>query len=278
VLKYKFFSLLGALAMAAFLIGGASSARATELNFGASAPSGCATNLVGGDEGYVCYNNQTFTSGGYTFTANGYAADVNMMNVNQPFTTATALTWKSGNGTSESGLGENATPPSDLMGNNNVACTDNPGGGNPSTPCEIGVNASVGITTSAAIITDVQVGSAQSGYEQFQVWTTSDGMTWTQYGGSSNNYTWSTCPNQVSTDLCEIDLTTAVMGVGVVDLAGTPPSDTLVTAVSYNAVPAPPIGRGLPIILSVGGLLFGSWLLDRSKKRRLPGAIGHAAA
>jgi hypothetical protein len=32
------------------------------------------------------------------------------------------------------------------------------------------------------------------------------------------------------------------------------------------AVPAPPIGRGLPVLLAVGGLLFGAKLLERSKK------------
>jgi hypothetical protein len=33
-------------------------------------------------------------------------------------------------------------------------------------------------------------------------------------------------------------------------------------------VPAPVIGRGLLILLTVGGVLFGSELLERSKKRR----------
>jgi hypothetical protein len=36
-----------------------------------------------------------------------------------------------------------------------------------------------------------------------------------------------------------------------------------------GAVPAPVIGRGLPVILAVGGLLFAAKLLERSKKRRL---------
>jgi hypothetical protein len=43
--------------------------------------------------------------------------------------------------------------------------------------------------------------------------------------------------------------------------------------VSYNytpvAVPAPLIGRGLPVLLAVGGLLFGAKLLERGKRRRL---------
>jgi hypothetical protein len=36
-----------------------------------------------------------------------------------------------------------------------------------------------------------------------------------------------------------------------------------------GAVPAPPIGRGLPVLLAVGGLLFGAKLLERGKRRRL---------
>ena len=36
-----------------------------------------------------------------------------------------------------------------------------------------------------------------------------------------------------------------------------------------GAVPAPPIGRGLPVLLAVGGLLFGAKLLERGKRRKL---------
>lgn len=42
--------------------------------------------------------------------------------------------------------------------------------------------------------------------------------------------------------------------------------------VIYNytaAVPAPLIGRGLPVLLAVGGLLFGAKLLERGRRRRL---------
>jgi hypothetical protein len=41
-------------------------------------------------------------------------------------------------------------------------------------------------------------------------------------------------------------------------------------------VPAPLIGRGLPVLLAVGGMLFGAKLLERSKKRRSPGTAAHA--
>jgi hypothetical protein len=43
-------------------------------------------------------------------------------------------------------------------------------------------------------------------------------------------------------------------------------------------VPAPPIGRGLPVLLAVGGMLFGAKILGCSTKRRSRGtAIPHAA-
>jgi hypothetical protein len=35
-----------------------------------------------------------------------------------------------------------------------------------------------------------------------------------------------------------------------------------------GAVPAPLIGRGLPVLLAVGGLLFGAKLLERGKRHR----------
>ena len=38
---------------------------------------------------------------------------------------------------------------------------------------------------------------------------------------------------------------------------------------TLDAVPAPLIGRGLPVLLAVGGLLFGAKLLERGKRHRL---------
>jgi hypothetical protein len=44
-------------------------------------------------------------------------------------------------------------------------------------------------------------------------------------------------------------------------------------------VPAPLIGRGLPVLLAVGGILFGAKLCEGGKRRRsLRTAIPHAAA
>jgi len=50
---------------------------------------------------------------------------------------------------------------------------------------------------------------------------------------------------------------------------------TLSNARFYNAVPAPAIGHGLPVILALGGLVFGAKLWERSKKRF---SVGTAAA
>jgi hypothetical protein len=49
---------------------------------------------------------------------------------------------------------------------------------------------------------------------------------------------------------------------------------TFTNTVTYTytpvaAVPAPSIGRGLPVLLAVGGLLFGAKLLERGKRRGL---------
>jgi hypothetical protein len=44
--------------------------------------------------------------------------------------------------------------------------------------------------------------------------------------------------------------------------------DTLSYSYTYSVVPAPVIGRGLPVALAAGGLLFGAKLVEGSKKRR----------
>lgn len=41
---------------------------------------------------------------------------------------------------------------------------------------------------------------------------------------------------------------------------------------TFTAVPAPLIGRGPPVLLAVGGVLFGAKLLERSRKGRSPAA------
>jgi hypothetical protein len=48
---------------------------------------------------------------------------------------------------------------------------------------------------------------------------------------------------------------------------GTPDADSFTLII--GAVPAPLIGRGLPVLLAVGGALFGAKLLERRKTRRL---------
>jgi hypothetical protein len=263
--KFKLLSLFGTLAMVALTAGGTGWAMAAEIIFGnsTSVPSGCATNAVGGDEGFVCNNGLTFTSGGTTLTATGFSGQ---------FTGATALTWKGetipvSNGLDESGLGENASGPntSGAGGTNTQACTDNAGAGG-STPCEIGNNASV-LVTSTTALTDVLVGSVQSP-ERFEVFTaTTIGGSLTQLGGvwTSANCTFD------GTGLCTFNnLPTGTREVGVLDLASSPAgsaSDVLITAVSV--VPSPLIGHGLLVLLAIGGVLFGGKLLESLKKHRL---------
>lgn len=53
----------------------------------------------------------------------------------------------------------------------------------------------------------------------------------------------------------------------------------LINELDSNIAPAPPIGQGLPVVLAVGGLLFGARLWQRSKGRRSLGPVmPHAAA
>jgi hypothetical protein len=47
-------------------------------------------------------------------------------------------------------------------------------------------------------------------------------------------------------------------------------------AIASNAVPAPLIGRGLPAILAVGGILFSAKLFERRKKRRSLATLSQA--
>jgi hypothetical protein len=46
-------------------------------------------------------------------------------------------------------------------------------------------------------------------------------------------------------------------------------ADSFTLQIGPAAVPAPLIGRGLPVLLAVGGLLFGAKLLERSKRHGL---------
>jgi PEP-CTERM motif len=150
------------------MIAGSGSPKAAEIDFGALTPTGFGgCSLHAGDAGFVCPNGISFSANGSTFTATGYAT-VSAGNV---FTTATALTFKPEtsppgpptNGFDESGLGENATAPT----NPATACSDGP-------TCEIGGPGGTGGTAAVLIqgnnpITDVIIGSVQSG-ENFKVY------------------------------------------------------------------------------------------------------------
>jgi hypothetical protein len=63
-----------------------------------------------------------------------------------------------------------------------------------------------------------------------------------------------------------------ITGAGVTFVTGFAPFPV-------QAVPAPLVGHGLPLVLAVGGVLFGAKLRERRRKRRSFGtAIPHAAA
>ncbi len=278
MLQPKFLVTAGALAMVALIASGTGSAKAAEYYFGNSTtvPTGCATNQVDSDEGYVCGSSLTFMDGSTTLTATAYSA-----NSATPFDSSNSayLTWKGvtipvANGNVESGLGENDDGPNSLTDNTN-GCTDAPGGNSPtSTPCEAGVNTSV-LVTSTTALTDVLIGSVQ-GPEQFLVYTaTSIGglltsLTGTTPIGLGSSVCTTPPPDGSGADECWLtDLPTGTVEVGLWDLAANPTtdqSDTLITAVSL--VPAPPIGQGLPVVLALGGLLFGFRLWERNKARR----------
>jgi hypothetical protein len=251
----KLLSVSGALATIALLGGGAAPAMAAaEIYFGQLTPTpGCSTSTNSSDEGKICANSQTFTSGGMSFTATGYS---------DTFSTSSALTLKdfTTQGAVESGLGENAK--------NATKCTDvpNSSGSVDSTPCEIGINHSVKVTSDTAIV-DVLIGSVQ-GPEQFQVWVANTvGGALSQFTATLTAATCVTGPDGVGE--CEVDLPANTHAVGVLDLPAinsTQASDVLLTAVS---VPAPIIGHGLLVLLAVGGVLFGGKLVESLKKQHL---------
>jgi hypothetical protein len=68
-------------------------------------------------------------------------------------------------------------------------------------------------------------------------------------------------------------ITASTSITGVVFNFGTGP-DTFITGVP---VPAPPIGHSLPVLLAVGGILFGAEFWGRCKKRPLGTAMPHAS-
>jgi len=274
----KFLLTAGALAVVALIAGGTGAARAAEIDFGSLTPTpACVASSNGGDEGLICNANgsssattETFTADGDTLTAKGYS---------DQFITQSNLTLKTvaANGLGESGLGQNAIGSTD--------CTDSQGG----TPCEIQPGAAVSVSSSGAAITDLLVGSVQPNAEVFQLYAAAaSGATLTSgdligtfsSNGSSSPLT-SACPTYDGSNLCTFDFTTAddYHTVGLYELGGIngAASDSLITAVSV--APAPIIGQGLPVVLTVGGLLFGARLWQRSKGRRSLGSVmPHAAA
>lgn len=246
--KLRLLPWAGAAAVAALVAGGTGTARAGEIFLGDfTTPGSCVTQP--GDSGGVCNSPLTFTTGSVTLTAHGFS--------DTTFSTEKFLTFRSGH-TDESGLGENNTAPG-------MKCDGDPGTG-VSTPCEIGNNRSVSITSNTPLI-DVVVGSVQSP-ERFEVFVGTGTTPNTQVGGIfTSACTSSPAPGTGLAATCLINLPAGTwMSVGVVDLdSNTTPlqaSDVLLTAVS---VPAPSIGHGLPALLAVGGMLFGAGFWGRGK-------------
>jgi hypothetical protein len=257
--KFKYLPLLGALAVAAFVGTGSGSARAGEISFGnptQPSPNSC-VNAAAGQEGQLCGQNLTFDG---TYVANGYKGNEFTGNGTLAYTTLKSAPQNSAD---ESGLGENDNSP--VMGS---TCTDNP-------DCEIAAGRSVEVSSNGPLLTDVVIGSVQSSSSDvFDLYGFSNGS-WSSIAlNQTQNGSAGGCSTTFDglSDTCYYNNLSGYSAVGVYDVTG----NVLLTAVS----PAPPIGKGLPVILAVGGLLFGVKLWERSKKRRLLGAaaIAHAAA
>lgn len=264
----KFLLTAGALAMLALIAGGTGSAKAAQISFGNTAqpsPNTC-VNGSSGSEGQLCGQNLTFAAGANSFVANGYNGNEFTTN---PTATLTYTTLKSNMGTDESGLGENDNAP--VMGDN---CTD-------ATMCETLGGRSVEVSSNAPI-TDVVIGSVQSASSDVFDLYGYNGTSWvsidsnqTQNGGTVTGATPCSAIFDSASDTCYYNNLPGYSAIGLYDVTG----DTLLTAVSYNATPAPIIGQGLPVVLAVGGLLFGARLWQRNKTRRsLGAAMPHAAA
>jgi hypothetical protein len=81
-----------------------------------------------------------------------------------------------------------------------------------------------------------------------------------------------------SLSVATVDPATGAATIGP-DITGAGHAFVTGLAPTLSAVPAPAIGHGLPVVLAIGGLLFGAKLLERSRKHRSFGAaIPHAAA
>jgi len=299
MLRPKSLFLVGALTGLALVAGGSDFARADVVeNFGATTPSNFSScSFVSGDEGFVCPSGATYTTtNNDVLTATGYSDGSGV------FTTPANITWKPSitespgppaNSFDESGLGQNNAAPF-TTGTANK-CDDDPLNGGSPTACEVGVGRSLEVTSSLNAITDISVGSVQENTtvsaEVFGLYastssgplTSSDLLGTFSSAGGGTSVACSSVPggSYDGSGVCTFNFSASkdYLAVGIVELTGlnSMPSDSLITAVSI--VPAPPIGHGLPAVIAVGGLLFGVWAWDRSRKRRLLGAaIADAAA
>jgi hypothetical protein len=111
---------------------------------------------------------------------------------------------------------------------------------------------------------------------EFFTVTHDDGVSLFADGNIINNL----LPGQSGPTPSEVSQTVTLTGGDPYDLWYTAANGTPEILVTNTVtVPAPPIGRGLPVLLAVGGILFGAKLWERSKRRSpLETAASHAAA
>jgi PEP-CTERM motif len=249
MLRKTFFTIAIGIGALAF---GAGSSRANEIDFGAQAPSGIAgCSFTAGDPGFVCSNPQTYSAAGGTFTTIGW-----MGAAGNPIFDPTAQTWKPSIATSgppantfsESGVGENASPPPSGM------CSD--------AECEINApTTSAGaVTTNGASIDGVVIGSVQTG-ENWILWTGPGpgfaGLTEfaTGTGGSCTEF-------DSDIDTCVV---TGLPDVGAVVVQSGGSGDVLLTSVLFTPSAPPSVPEPATLML-LGTALVAVGVVRRRRK------------
>ena len=152
-----------------------------------------------------------------------------------------------------------------------------PGTSTIDTPAYINVNGTWKTTYSASVVGDTSgnVGGVTGPGSEDHFGTMTNG-TGSEGGFSTVTFTLTALGSNFWTDAADVLTPTtgyaAAYGHGFEAV-------TAAQDAGYSTAPAPSIGHGLPGILAVAGVLFGAGFLERSRKRRSPGAaISQAAA